>query len=58
MSVRPKPFKTHRPEPAIKAVVTAPVDRSVVTQRAYHVLVTAHNVPPDRARELLGLPQK
>lgn len=52
----PKPFKTHRDEPALKPLAdTSPPEAKAV---AYEQLVTRQNVAPEKARQLLGLPQK
>lgn len=54
--ILPKPFKTHRAGPALKVLVeTSPPTAKAV---AYEQLVTRQNVSPEKARLLLGLPQK
>lgn len=51
----PKPFKTHRDEPALKPLLeAAPPGTKAI---AYEQLVTRQNVSPEKARELLGIPQ-
>lgn len=56
MKVQPKPFNTHRDVPAIKGLVETPPDTA--KNVAYEQLVTRQNVAPEKARQLLGLPQK
>jgi len=38
-------------------VLSPKADRAVVTARAYTQLVTRHGVPPEKAKQLLGIPQ-
>lgn len=56
MKITPKPFTTHRSEPVLQPVVASP--SVAAKQMAYQHLVTSQNVHPDRARELLQIPQK
>ena len=60
MKIRPKPLRvTHRPDvpPLLEAIVTlTKAPREQTAQRAYHQLVTGQNVPPERAKTLLGIP--
>lgn len=55
MKITPKPFKTHRDEPALKALVTAPVSPAA-KELAYQQLITSQNVSVERAKSLLNLP--
>lgn len=56
MKVIPKPFTTHRDEPALQALTETPPPQAKAV--AYEQLVTRQNVSPEKARQLLGLPQK
>ena len=63
MRIIPKPIKLierpHLKMSALEVLVTLPqIPKERVVARAYQQLVTGQGVHPDRAKQLLGLPEK